>query len=95
MRPLPWLRPRESQAAAIAPQLGGHRLIIPDQRGHGASDAPACCYSASQLADDARRLLDALGIDRAAVVGHSMGSLVAQALAPIVHTDPNVQAVSL
>jgi pimeloyl-ACP methyl ester carboxylesterase len=65
----------------LAPQLGGHRLIVPDQRGHGASDAPACCYSASQLADDARLLLDALGIERSAVVGHSMGSLVAQAMA--------------
>jgi pimeloyl-ACP methyl ester carboxylesterase len=65
----------------LAPQLGRHRLIIPDQRGHGASDAPACCYSASQLADDARLLLDSLGIERSAVVGHSMGSLVAQAMA--------------
>jgi pimeloyl-ACP methyl ester carboxylesterase len=65
----------------LAPQLGRHRLIIPDQRGHGASDAPACCYSASQMADDARLLLDALGVDRAAVVGHSMGSMIAQTMA--------------
>jgi pimeloyl-ACP methyl ester carboxylesterase len=65
----------------LAPQLAGHRLIIPDQRGHGASDAPACCYSMHQYADDARLLLDALGVERAAVAGHSMGSIVAQVLA--------------
>jgi pimeloyl-ACP methyl ester carboxylesterase len=65
----------------LAPQLERHRLIVPDQRGHGGSDAPACCYSMSQMADDARLLLDALGIERAAVVGHSMGSMVAQVMA--------------
>jgi pimeloyl-ACP methyl ester carboxylesterase len=65
----------------LAPQLAGHRLIIPDQRGHGGSDAPACCYAATQLADDARLLLEALGIERSAVVGHSMGSMVAQTMA--------------
>ena len=65
----------------LAPRLAGHRLIIPDQRGHGASDAPACCYGMHQYADDARLLLDALGVERAAVVGHSMGSIVAQVMA--------------
>ncbi len=65
----------------LAPQLARHRLIIPDQRGHGASDAPACCYNMHQYADDARLLLDALGVERTAVVGHSMGSMVAQVLA--------------
>ena len=65
----------------LAPQLEQHRLIIPDQRGHGASDAPECCYSMHQYADDARLLLDALGVERAAVVGHSMGSMVSQVLA--------------
>lgn len=65
----------------LAPQLSRYRLIIPDQRGHGGSDAPACCYSTSQFADDARLLLDALDIERAAVIGHSMGSLVAQTMA--------------
>ena len=66
---------------ALAPQLAGHRLIVPDQRGHGASEAPACCYAMVDFAEDARLLLDALGIGRAAVVGHSMGSIVAQQLA--------------
>jgi pimeloyl-ACP methyl ester carboxylesterase len=65
----------------LAPFLGKFRLIIPDQRGHGASDAPACCYGPTQMAEDARQLLDALKVDRAAVAGHSMGSMVAVALA--------------
>lgn len=65
----------------LAPHLARYRLLIPDQRGHGATEAPACCYSVSQFADDARLLLDALGIERAAVAGHSMGSMVAISMA--------------
>jgi pimeloyl-ACP methyl ester carboxylesterase len=64
-----------------APYLSRYRLIIPDQRGHGASDAPPCCYAPAALADDARQLLDVLGVQRAAVAGHSLGSMVAMELA--------------
>ena len=63
------------------PYLGNYRLLIPDQRGHGASDAPECCYGLSQFADDARLFLDAMGVRRAAVAGHSLGSMVAISLA--------------
>jgi non-heme chloroperoxidase len=59
----------------------GIRALVPSQRGHGESDRPAGGYSIDQLAEDAAGLLDALGVDRAALVGHSMGSLVAQTLA--------------
>lgn len=65
----------------MLPYLGRYRLLIPDQRGHGASDAPECCYGTSQFAYDARLFLDALGVKRAAVVGHSLGSMVAISLA--------------
>lgn len=65
----------------IAPYLSDYRLLIPDQRGHGAADAPACCYSISAYADDARLFLDAVGVERAHVAGHSMGSMVAIAMA--------------
>ena len=65
----------------MVPYLSRYRLLIPDQRGHGASDAPECCYGASQFAYDARLFLDALGVKRAAVVGHSLGSMVAISLA--------------
>lgn len=65
----------------MVPHLARYRLLIPDQRGHGASDAPECCYGSSQFAYDARLFLDALGVKRAAVVGHSLGSMVAISLA--------------
>lgn len=65
----------------LAPYLAGHRILIPDQRGHGGSDAPSCCYAMSDFADDARLFLDVMGVERAAVVGHSMGSMVGQLFA--------------
>ena len=57
------------------------RAIIPTQRGHGESDKPACCYGVEDFATDAVALLDALGIERAHIVGHSMGSMIAQRVA--------------
>ena len=46
----------------VAPWLADHRLLIPDQRGHGASSAPDCCYALAEFADDARLFLDAMGV---------------------------------
>jgi pimeloyl-ACP methyl ester carboxylesterase len=65
----------------LAPYLSRHRVLIPDQRGHGASDAPSCCYAPSDFAEDARLFLRALNAPSAAVVGHSLGSMVGQHLA--------------
>jgi pimeloyl-ACP methyl ester carboxylesterase len=65
----------------LVPYLDKYRLLIPDQRGHGASDAPECCYGTSEFAYDARLFLDALGVKKAAVAGHSLGSLVAITMA--------------
>jgi pimeloyl-ACP methyl ester carboxylesterase len=67
----------------IAPALAADfRLIIPDLRGHGDSDKPDLrMYPISSYADDLASLMDALGIDSALVVGHSLGSMIAQALA--------------
>ena len=55
-----------------------YHVLIPDQRGHGASDAPACCYAVPDFAGDLVALMDAEGIAKATVVGHSMGGFIAQ-----------------
>jgi pimeloyl-ACP methyl ester carboxylesterase len=56
-------------------------LIIVDLRGHGSSSKPECCYTRYDFAYDVKLLLDALGISRADIVGHSLGSLIAQTFA--------------
>lgn len=50
------------------------RAIAPSQRGHGDSDRPATGYRTRDFAADAAALLDAVGCERAVVVGHSMGA---------------------
>lgn len=65
----------------VAPWLLRHRLLVPDQRGHGGSDSPACCYSAGVLAEDARQFLDSMKVRKASVAGHSLGSMTAMSLA--------------
>lgn len=57
------------------------RLILVDLRGHGKSSKPECCYTRVDFAYDIKLLLDALSIQRADIVGHSLGSIVAQTFA--------------
>ena len=66
----------------MVPFLAEHfRVIVFDNRGVGQSDKPEGPYSVQSLAADTIGLLDALGIDKAIVAGHSMGGFVAQAIA--------------
>jgi non-heme chloroperoxidase len=58
----------------------GLRAIVPTQRGHGDADRPQG-YAPADFAGDALAVLNALGIERAIVAGHSMGSQVALRLA--------------
>lgn len=58
-----------------------YRVLVPDQRGHGDSDRPEAGYALEDFAADVLALMDELEIERAALVGHSMGSFVAQAVA--------------
>jgi pimeloyl-ACP methyl ester carboxylesterase len=65
----------------------GFRAIAPDLRGFGQSDKPEAVedYTITRSLEDLRALLDALGIERAHVVGHDFGAAlagVAAALAP-------------
>lgn len=53
------------------------RAVAPSQRGHGDADRPESGYAMPDFSDDAAALLDALGIERAIVLGHSMGGAVA------------------
>ncbi|GFO62698.1 alpha/beta fold hydrolase [Geomonas paludis] len=54
----------------------GFRVIAPDLRGFGASDAPAGGYSMERFADDIIAILDALKIDKAVIGGMSMGGYI-------------------
>lgn len=54
----------------------GYRLITPDLRGFGESDAPEGPYSMDIFADDIMGLLDHLGIEKAVVGGMSMGGYI-------------------
>jgi len=56
---------------------GGFRVVVPDQLGFGKSSKPNIHYSFHLLAATTRKLLDTLGIRQVAVVGHSMGGMLA------------------
>jgi len=66
------------QRLAFAPR---YLTIALDNRGCGRSDKPAGPYSLEQMADDAIRVLDAAGIERAHVMGASMGGAISQFVA--------------
>jgi 3-oxoadipate enol-lactonase len=59
----------------------GHLVITPDNRGTGQSDAPRGPYTMGMLAADMVAVLDHAGVERALVVGLSLGGMIAQRLA--------------
>lgn len=59
------------------------RIIVPDLRGHGRSSQPPGGYGMDDLATDVLALLDVLDVESAVVLGHSMGSFVAQRMAAL------------
>ncbi|SKA17000.1 Pimeloyl-ACP methyl ester carboxylesterase [Chitinophaga eiseniae] len=66
----------DSTAASLS--NNGYRVIIPDQIGFGKSSKPAHLqYSFQLLAQNTKALLDTLGIPKAAILGHSMGGMIA------------------
>ncbi|HXQ69523.1 MAG TPA: alpha/beta fold hydrolase [Pyrinomonadaceae bacterium] len=58
-----------------------YRVYTLDQRGHGESDRPVGGYAMQQFAGDVVAFMDAMNIKQATIVGHSMGSFVAQHVA--------------
>jgi pimeloyl-ACP methyl ester carboxylesterase len=85
------------QASIAALVQAGYRVIAPDQIGFCKSSKPkAYQFSLGQLAANTRALLQKLGIERASIVGHSMGGMLAvryalqypQAVAQLVMVNP-------
>jgi pimeloyl-ACP methyl ester carboxylesterase len=64
----------------LSPHLAGRRLIMPDLRGHGGSQAGEGCGFAD-FAEDIAGLIRRLRLGRRVVVGHSLGGMVAMQLA--------------
>ena len=58
-----------------------YRVYALDQRGHGESDKPESGYGIDEFAGDVVAFLDAVGVERATLVGHSFGTLVARRVA--------------
>ena len=55
----------------------GFRVVAPDQIGFGKSSKADLHYSFHQLADNTKKLLEHLGIEKAVILGHSMGGMLA------------------
>ncbi len=77
-------------AQALAGMDAPRRIFLLDLRGHGGSSmpgaaacpgAPETCFAPGDMADDVLAFMDLEGLESAHVVGHSMGSFVAQDLA--------------
>ena len=67
---------------AVLPLLGDrYTVVAPDLLGHGESDKPRADYSVGGFANGVRDLMVVLGVERATIVGHSLGGGVAQQFA--------------
>ena len=71
---LGWIRQRRAFGAR-------YRCLAVDNRGSGRSDKPDGPYQLASLTDDALAVLDDAGVERAHVVGASMGGILAQMMA--------------
>jgi pimeloyl-ACP methyl ester carboxylesterase len=68
-----------SRVFALLPD--GYHAFALDQRGFGNSEQPASGYTIDQLAADVVAFMDAVGVARATLIGHSMGTFVARRVA--------------
>ena len=73
----------KNQIAPLA--AAGYRVIAPDLKGFGASDAPhdKSLYDIRHMTDDLARLVDALGIDKAIFCGHDWGGAIVWPMAQL------------
>jgi pimeloyl-ACP methyl ester carboxylesterase len=85
--------PGSGWAAALPALAGRFDCLVPDLRGTGRSGPVGGPLTGAVLADDALRLLDDAGVERAHVVGNSLGGAVAQSLT--VAAPDRVRSLSL
>jgi pimeloyl-ACP methyl ester carboxylesterase len=79
----------------VMPELAKHyRVIAPDMRGAGWTEAPAGGYGKEQLADEIAHFMDAVGAPKARVMGHDWGGFVGFQLA-LRHPDKVSQYLAL
>ncbi|WP_058035143.1 alpha/beta fold hydrolase [Burkholderia pseudomallei] len=71
-----------------------HRVVAYDMLGHGGSALPTVAPTLDEYASQLERLLDALQIEQAHVIGHSMGALVALEFA-LTHPNRTISVVAL
>ncbi len=70
-----------SWSAILAQISATIHAIAPDLRGHGESDKPESGYSISDFADDVIALMDSMNLEKASLIGHALGSFIAQDVA--------------
>ncbi len=58
-----------------------YRLLLPDLRGHGKSDAPDLSYHIDEMAQDIAEMMDVLKVEKAHILGSSLGAEVGLSLA--------------
>ena len=73
----PWSTNRYIWSFQLLAFARSHRCIVVDHRGHGLSDKPAQGYGMDEMAADVVAILDDTGVDRAILVGNSIGGMIA------------------
>ncbi len=73
---------RDWYLVGVEPELlDNYRVLAMDLQGHGESANPECCFKAEDYEANVIGFMDALKIDTATIVGHSMGAFIAQRIA--------------
>jgi pimeloyl-ACP methyl ester carboxylesterase len=73
----PWSTNHYIWAFQIPEFARDHRCLVMDHRGHGLSDKPASGYAIGEMAADVIAMLDDAGVEKAVLVGNSIGGMIA------------------
>ncbi len=73
----PWTTNRYIWSNQLFDFARNHRCLVVDHRGHGLSDKPASGYGINESAADVAAILEHAGIERAVLVGNSIGGMIA------------------